>query len=414
MIEDKEKEIPTAGKNGDRDESSNGVRSIDVLFLMAKWRNRIIISTVAVMTLTAGVTLLMDKWYESVAVVLLPEKSGGTLDALMSGSAGSGLAGIGSSFLGGSSSNMTRYLAILHSRRLRENLINHYDLMQEYHVKKLDDALRILDRDLTAEVDKKLNTIVITYHFFGDAEKTAEMTNYVVSKLDEINRELATEQARFTRKFIEERYRQAKTDLQMSEDSLNAFQNKFGVISIPDQTKVSIEAAAKLQAQVVATETEYNVMKKTLGNNHPDLMRLESELQELRKAQGQMENGGIDLSVFIPFRNAPDLALQYFRLYRDAQINVKILEFLVPQYEQAKIQEARDTPTLLVLDKASPAERHYKPKKVMITLISGVIALFVITVFLFVREKYRSRILGQQNEKYLFIMRALMIDKLLK
>lgn len=399
MIEDKEKKMSDMEKNGNGNGSVNGVSIIDVLFIMAKWRKKIIITTLAVMTLTAGITLLMDKWYESTAAVLLPEKTGGTLDALMSsGGSSSGLASLGASILGSGSSGTMRYLAILKSHRLREDLINHYDLIQEYGVKKTDDVLRILDKDLIAETDKKLGTIVITFHYFGNAEKTAEMTNYVVSKLDEINRELSTEQAKFTRKFIENRYQQAKKDLRNSEDSLNVFQKKFGIISIPEQTKAGIEAAAKLQAEMVTTEIEYNVKKKTLGKNHPDLMLLESELEEFRKTQRQMEVGGIDLSVFIPFKKTPDLALHYFRLYREVQINGKILEFLVPQYEQAKIQEAKDTPTLLVLDTAKPADYSYKPKKKMIVSLSGLLALMIWILLAYKYDKIR-RILSTHSQK---------------
>ena len=404
MINDKDLSADKVGENFENIDynSNHEFQWIDILLIMAQWKKKIVITMLVVMILAAGLSLLLSKWYESTAVILLPEKTGTVLDALSSSGSG-GLGSIGASLLGGGASNVSRYMAILNSRRLREDLINRYDLMNIYNVKKMDDALKILERDLTADADKKLNTINITFHFFDDAEKTAEMTNYVVSKLDEVNRELATEQAKFTRKFIEDRYQQAKKDLQNSEDSLNVFQKKFGVISIPDQTKAGIEAAAKLQAEMVTTEIEYNVKKKTLGNNHPDLMRLESQLEEFRKTQQQMDIGGIDLSVFIPFKKTPDLALQYFRLYRDVQINGKILEFLVPQYEQAKIQEAKDTPTLLILDKAKPADYSYKPKKKIITLVAGLITGFLMVFLLYIREYVWQDLVGK-NKKVLMIL----------
>lgn len=364
--------------------SNYNIQWVDILFVVGQRKKKIFLIMVVVMLITAGTSLLLSKWYESKAVILLPEKTGTIIDALSS--TGSSLGGLGASLLGGSQSNVSQYLAILNSRRMREELVNRFELVRVYNVKKIEDALKILDKDLAAEADKKLGTIVITFHFFDDPEKTAEITNYVVLKLDEINRELATEQARSTRKFIEDRYQQAKTDLQNTEDSLNIFQKKFGVISIPDQTKVGIEAAAKLQAEIVTTEIEYNVKKKILGINHPDLMRLESQLDEFRKNQRRMDVGGAELSVFIPFKKTPDLALQYFRLYRDVQINGKILEFLVPQYEQAKIQEAKNTPTLLVLDKAKPADYPYKPKKKIITIVAGMIAGLFMIFFFYVKE----------------------------
>jgi len=367
---------------------------LDVFILVLKKKKVIFACAFLIMSITALYLLTLDKWYESKAIILLPEKSSSPLDAL------SGSLGIGASVLGiNAPANTSRYIAIVSSRRLREDLIDHYNLKESYGVEKVDDALRILEKDLVADTDRKLGTIVITFHFFGDADKTAEMTNYVVAKLDEINRELATEQAKFTRKFIEDRYLQAKQDLKITEDSLNSFQKKYSVISIPEQTKAAIEAAAKLQAQYVAKETEYNVKKKTLGSNHPDLQLLESELQELRKSQNQMENGGMDLSIFIPFKKTPDLAMSYIRLFRDVQINGKIVEFLMPQYEQAKIQEAKDTPTLLVLDTAKAADYSYKPRRTVITLTVGVLTCIVMILLLYFRE-YQLNEWTERNKEF--------------
>lgn len=355
------------------EEYNDSIKLFDVIVVLLKWKKWVLISVFSVMIITVLITLMMDKWYESKAVILLPEKTGSSLDVLMSTNAG----GLASSLLGGGGGGTTRYLAILNSRRLREEFVLHYNLVEKYGVKNTGDALKILEKDLQVEADKKLGTITITFYYFSDPEMTAEMTNHVVAKLDEINRELSTEQAKSTRIFIEEKYLLARKDLLNSEDSLIAFQKKFGVIALPEQTKASIDAAAHLQAQVTSIETEYNVKKKTLGDMHPDLMRLEAEIQELKKSQYKMEFGGIDQNIFIPFKNVPDLGLKYLRLYRDVQINSKIVEYLIPQYEQAKIQEAKDTPTLLVLDKAKSAEYPFKPKKKAIVAFMGILVLFL-------------------------------------
>lgn len=390
-----------------RDDKAS-VSWIDVIYWLLSRKKKIAIAVFSVMALTAVMTLLMNKWYESVAVVVLPEKTGGALDAIMSSGTGSGsLTGLGAAILGGGAgSNTARYLAILNSRRLREEMMNRYHLKEEYNVERTEDVLKILEKDLVVTVDKKLGTIQVIFRFFGDAEKTAEMTNFVVEKLDEINRELSTEQARFTRRFIEERYVQSKRELEAAEDSLNVFQKKYGVISLTDQTKAGIEAAAQLHMKIVAVETELNVKKNMLGEHHPDILRLASELKELRKNQSYMKSGGPELSVFIPFTRVPDLGLEYLRLYRSIQINSKIVEFLVPQFEQAKIQEAKDTPTLLVLDKAKAAESSFKPKKRIVTLMAGIVAFILTVCVLYVKEEVIGPLIVE-NPKWAGIVDAI-------
>lgn len=372
--------------NNDLASLSLRIMWMDVLFTLVRRKKLIVVIVFSVMVITAGITLLIPKSYKSTAVVLLPEKTGTLLDVL-STTGGGDLGSIGASILGGGTpSHFARYIAIMNSRRLREDLITRFDLMSVYDVEEMDDALEILEDNLESEADKKLGTINITFHFEQDPDKTSAVANYAVSKLDEINRELATEQARSTREFIERRYEQSKMDLQNAEDSLNMFQKSFDIISIPEQIKAAIEAAADLQAQLATTEIEYNVKRKTLGEKHPDLLRLESQIAELRKTRKRMDIGAADFGVFIPFKKAPDLGLRYFRLYRDVIIKEKIVEFLVPQFEQAKIQEARDTPTLFVLDYAKPADRAYKPKKKLITFLVGILTGILTVLFLYIRE----------------------------
>lgn len=366
---------------------------IDVIYFLVKRKKVIIAAMITVMISTGVITLLMNKWYESKSVILLPEKTSSPLEMI------SGNLGIGTSLLGGTTSQTSRYTAILNSRRLREALIKQFDLINVYNVNYIEDALDELENNFYVESDKKNGTITIAFRYANDPEKAAEISNFAVMKLDEINRELSTEQARFSRAFIEQRYNSAKKDLRNAEDSLNAFQNKFGIISLPDQTKAAIEAAANLQAQIVLVETEYRVKKNTLGENHPDIIRLETQLHELKNTKNQMEYGGIDLSVFIPFKNTPDLGLRYLRFYREVQINGKILELLVPQYEQAKIQEAKDTPTLLVLDKAVAADYSIKPKKKITVIMAGFITALIFIFLAFINDSLKH-VLQSEDPRY--------------
>jgi uncharacterized protein involved in exopolysaccharide biosynthesis len=388
MREDSFKPTEVLDDSATRKNSEQGLVIADLVFLVWKYKKSIASGTLSVMVIIALLSLLLPKWYESSAVIILPEKSVATLDALAGnlGAVGSGLLG-----LTPSTSSNQRYLAILNSRRLREALIERYNLVSIFEVDYVEDALEILESTLTAEADKKNGTIVVTMKFVRDPVQTADMANFVIQKLDEINRELSTEQARFSRSFIEGSLNKAKEELRKAEDSLNHFQKRHGIIAITEQTKAAIEAAAQLQAEITTVEVEYNVKKRTLGINHPDIKRLESELAELQKNQNRFEYGGLNLSAFIPFKQTADVGLAYIRLLREVQINTKIVEFLVPQYEQAKIQEAKDTPTLLILDAARPAEYPFKPRKKVITLVAGVVAFCFLFGWVYAADTIRRK-----------------------
>lgn len=388
---------------------SDSVKFTDVLFILLKKKKLAFSIILSMMVATFLISWLQDKWYESTAIVLPPDKPASALDALASG-----LGGIGSGLLGIGNEAGERYIAILGSRRLREEVIKKFDLMNEFGHEYIEDTLDELGKLLSIEADKKSGTITITMEFRNNPALTAEIVNHIVRRLDEINRELSTEQARSNRRFIEGRYLKAGQELQQAEDSLNLFQNRFGVIEITEQTAASIKASAEISAEIAATEVELNVKKRTLGETHAEILKVQAKLDELRAVQNKLENGGRMSGIFIPFKRTPDLALEYYRLFRQVQICSKIVEFLIPQYEQAKIQEAKDTPTLLVLDYAHAASKHTRPRKVINTLIAGLLTSLALFVGVFTLERIKSNEQLLSNEKFIYITKSLRIQFLLR
>jgi tyrosine-protein kinase Etk/Wzc len=114
------------------------------------------------------------------------------------------------------------------------------------------------------------------------------------------------------------------------------------------------------------------------------------EVDELRKKLGQMNTGigagANDPRVFVPFKQIPDLGAEYIRRFRDVEIQYKILQFITPLYEQAKVEENRQTPSVLVLDRAGPAERKAKPKVTLYALVALVASIMVSFVVVFTLE----------------------------
>ncbi len=397
----------------DNNHTLNAMTWIDVLYAIMQWKRRIILTSIAVSSCVALYTLTLSKTYESSAVVLIPERGTGGLLESISGSAG--LSALAGSLSGGSTSNQ-RYMAILNSRRLRESLIIKFDLREQYKDTDVVNILKNLEDDLKVEQTKQ-GTIIIRTRFAKDPQIAADIANYTVKKLDEINRELLTDQARATRKFIETRYGDAKEELRKVEDSLNFFQKKFGVISIADQTKASIEAAAEVEARTSVAESEYNILKYTLSASHPDVERMGMKVAELKKLQTQLEFGGKNHSIFIPFKSTADIGLEYVRLYRQVQIYGKIVEFLIPQVEQAKIQEARDTPTIIVLDNAGPAPHPYGPRKTLITLITAMLTMSLLSSVAVVRAYWQKNQITktiENNDKLKFVFDSIKLKNILK
>ena len=100
------------------------------------------------------------------------------------------------------------------------------------------------------------------------------------------------------------------------------------------------------------------------------------------------------------FVTVPSLVWEYARLWRDVKVQEALYTMLTSQYEQARIAEARDTPSVQVLDPAIPAERKSKPLISLNMLIAGVLALFLgifLAFFLEYLERMKREINGRTD-----------------
>jgi uncharacterized protein involved in exopolysaccharide biosynthesis len=79
--------------------------------------------------------------------------------------------------------------------------------------------------------------------------------------------------------------------------------------------------------------------------------------------------------VFIPLGKVPTLAAEYARLLLAVKTQGQVLELLVQQHEQLKIEEAKNVPTIQVLDRAYPPIKKSKPARTLIMLVTGLIGI---------------------------------------
>ncbi len=104
------------------------------------------------------------------------------------------------------------------------------------------------------------------------------------------------------------------------------------------------------------------MLKQILSSDQLEVKTEEAKINALKEQISNIKNS-TDLNDFLRLGNSPQIALSFIRLQRDVEIQTKIMTFLLPVYEQAKIEEKRETPTITVLDKPYVAEKKTKPKR---------------------------------------------------
>lgn len=367
---------------------------LDFLHVITRYR-KFISRFVVLCTLGAIIlALVLPKWYKSTASVFPAEKA--DLFGGIEGIASFAKALSPSKALSalGSNPETDRYIAILKSGTVLGAVIQKFDLVHVYDITSypVEKTVKELLSNVDFNVEPEGNLTVTVYD--EDPQRAANMANYFVEMLNKTNSELSVQNAKGNRVFIEARYEKNLVDLRASEDSLKAFQKKYGVIALPEQTEASIKGAAEIIGQLALKEVQVGVLRRSLSTDNPSVQAAQIEVDELRKKLGEMNTGvgmgANDPRVFVPFKQIPDLGAEYIRRYRDVEIQYKILQFITPLYEQAKVEERRETPSVLVLDTAAPAERKAKPKISLYALIGLVGSLLLALVGTFAAEGIRG------------------------
>jgi uncharacterized protein involved in exopolysaccharide biosynthesis len=287
------------------------------------------------------------------------------------------------------------------------------NLERIYEAENQEEA-RLALQDATTVTSSKAGIVSISVEA-STPELAARIAKTYVEELERVNQHKNTTRAKSTRIFIEERLTQAKADLKQAEEALLAFQQQYNTVSLEDQSRSAIEAIAQIQAHVIAKEVELNVLKRSLHSTHPSISHLQIEIDELKKQMKQMEYGDAKATIkskrssldmlssppsefALPIAHIPQLGLQLARLLREVKVQTAVYELLTQQYEQAKIQEARDTPTVQVLDEAVPPILRSAPQRTLMVIVSGTLVLFI-SVFLAFTFEYIDRVRSQEGTR---------------
>ncbi|GBD92389.1 tyrosine-protein kinase ptk [bacterium BMS3Abin04] len=364
------------------------IRFLDYIYVLYKWKKFIIINMILILLITAGLSLLIDNKYKAKATVMLPQNS------QLGGSALSGVLSGASSILGGSlfgaNDNSDRMLGILSSRTVLTKVIKRFNLLEYYGFSKYknDRTLKALRGDVSFDMDE--NGMIEITMIHKDSVKSAQIVNYFVNLLDSLNRKFSLKEATDYRIFVEKRYKKNLEDLKNAEDMFEKFQAKNGVYVIPDQLEFAIKAVGDLEVQLTQKQIESDLVKATKGKNSPTYKDLQIQISLLNNKLNGLKYGDKSVErsiIFFPFIKAPEIQKRYFRLYREIEIQGKIQEFIMPIYEQAVMEEHKNMPTIVVLDKAVPPELKYSPKRSFIVIGIGLFFFFTIVLFVFRGEE---------------------------
>jgi capsule polysaccharide export protein KpsE/RkpR len=332
---------------------------------------------------------LIPEQFKATSIVMVSQDNN-NMGGLASLIATSGVGSFGAEMFGVTSSSQQIIFGILKSRTSLTDVIERFDLIEYYGIDdgNIDKALQSFSKDIVFEPTD--NGMIEVSVINEDPYLSSTIANYFVQIADSINIELNIEQAKNNRIFIEQRYLINISDLRKAEDSMYNFQKKHEIFAVPEQLEASVKTAAQIEASLVQQELTAELLKQQFGSEFPLYLETVKQLEFLKERVKELKISS-ELSypsnVLFPFSKAPEISLNYLRLFREIEIQSKIMEFVLPMYEQAKVDEQKSTPSLIILDKAVPPQLKHSPKKAFVILVFFFLGLFIHLPIVFIGDR---------------------------
>ena len=387
------------------------IRSIGRLRLI--WHRRIYLMKAFSLGLIGGllVAFLIPAQYVSSVQLMPPDNqssSGLAMLAALSAKTGGGVGAVAGDLLGIKSSGAL-FVGVLRSRTIEDRLVDRFHLKKEYSVRLEEDARNRLSDNTSVSEDRKSGILTISVTD-RDPKRAAAVAQAYVEELNLLVAELSTSSAHRERVFLEERLRAVKQDLDDASREFSQFASKNSALDIKEQARVMVQGAATLEGEVIAAESELKGLQAIYTDNNVRVRAVKARIAELRKQLDKLGGKGTAAdagkssdssdSSYPSIRKLPLLGVTYADLYRRMQIQEAVYGALTQQYELAKVQEAKETPSVKVLDAASVPEKKSFPPRTLITATGGVLAIGIAIVLVFLRTHWDT--LGSNDPTRMF------------
>lgn len=326
--------------------------------LIRDWK-RVAAGMVLCAAAATGISFLVTPKYTASAVFMPPQQQqGGAAGALASLGALSSLAGAA-----GLSARSTpeQYIALMQSVTVSDRIIKRFGLQKLWEQRYEVDTRKILSKRVDISTNKKDGLIKIDVTDESPV-RAADMANRYVDELRALTNGLAVTEAQQRRVFFEKLLEQTRDKLAAAQAALEAGGYNAGALNV--EPRSAAEAYARLLAARTSAEVKLQVLRTTLSETAPEVVRqretidaLGAQIAKLEGANHQQPQNG-----------------EYISRYREFKYQETLFDLYAKQYEAARVDEAREGALIQVVDVAEPPERKSAPTRRNYVLVGALLA----------------------------------------
>lgn len=369
--------------------------------LLRIWKNRNRALRLVVICVAAGtaIAFLMPARYQSTTKIMPPDQQmgGGAILSTMLAKSGAGALAPMAGDLLGVKNNGALFVDLLRSRYIGDHLIDRFQLQHVYWKRYRQDAIAKLQSRTDVNEDRKSGVITITVTD-ADRDRAQRMAAAYVDELNNLVAQVSTSAARRERIFLQQRLAQANQDLESAERNFAQYASTNAAIDVKEQTKAMVQSAATLEADLIVARSELESVQQIYSPSNVRVRSVQARVNELENELNKMRGAGpsapsssvANADLYPSIRQLPVLGIQWADLYREVLIQEAVVELLTQQYEVAKVQEARELPSVKVIDAANRPEKKSFPPRLLLTAVFSVILLSACTLSLEAKRRWEA------------------------
>lgn len=376
------------------------VNLLDFLAFLVRWRRFLLTAVITFAIAATIVSFIVPKKYRSTAIIRAAERSSDNGVGALLGSKLGALGGMAGFMSGLGQAEGDFFISILKSRWMSERLIEEFELRRVYRMEKapLEDVIEVVNTRTRFELEPNALAVQILADD-NDPKRAQAMAEFLVDQVDQRYQGLRSQSAKRERVFVEQRLRESESVLRSLEDSLTRFQQTTGIINPEEQVRATIQAAALLEAERLATKSEIELKDMILGPGSSEANYLRLRLASIDSTMNSLVGRRSDSRTGDFLLNLADVPAQgiiYLRLMRDIEIRQILVGFLIQRYEQARIEEHRNTPSILQVDPpVIPTVRIWPRRGLMVgiaTLAALILSIAIAAVIDFFSRAARDQL----------------------
>ena len=260
------------------------------------------------------------------------------------------------------------YRAMLTSNTVAEDVVQHQHLMDYFKVKDPDIARGIVEG--MSRFDLDANGFITINVYSKEPDTSVRIANEFYKALYRLNERLAMTEAEHRLNFVAGPMTVERQRLAAAEDALRDAEEKTGLVLPGAQASLGVQQVASLRQRISDLELQLATARVGATDQNPAVISLRSQISNL---QGQAASLESKSSQSNSPAKLPGLSLEIQRLEREVQTHAATLDSLSRTTQAAQLQDSY-TPSLSLIDPATPNKRKFAPmrkKYVLVGLVLG-------------------------------------------